>query len=1280
MPRAFIRLRSIVPWLLYAALATSIVRPALALTTLRISGDPGDPLTGGTTITYSTPAATIALARTPVWGLECTVSPPTRAWWLGFRGAKTHDLSPGLYGPLVVNAGPNDCSFWESRDANACQMRGSFQVRKLAFAPDGSVRQAWITWATTCNATGPQQYGDLRMNADTTLWQTLQPDVWAFGGDSVSFASTSTDAQGRPVQLQAFGLPPTAIFTDLGNGSGVFRWQSAAVASPTVLPITIVAADDLGARDTATTWVHVMPRTFLGTTSDPGDLLGGGVPDTLSSPMTNFTLLPPQANLGERLVWQLGGDSWEFDLVAPFTDALREGVYDGARSAPFQAKPQPGFSVTTRAGACNHLSGRFAVRRLTRRSDGTLSGIWATIEAHCDNATPALKAEFQFNMAPSLYITAPAHVVVEPGELLQFGVTATDPGGRTVTLSTSTLPAGATFVPSGQGGGSFSWPIALPAGALASVQFFASNDLGVADTVMTQVHVLAPARFVATASALDCQKAGQTIVSTEKDADFRSLPGDSTQVSIYDSVGDYGTNILQMSAPAAFGLRAGQYPIAQSFTNKQDPGLPGLAVYFGSFGYPVSTASFHIRKLRFDSNSRASSLWATWQAGCGSTPTLFGELVLNADTTVYTNVPAFALIERGQPVHFAVSAVHAQGASLSISSPAHPPGSTFTSNGSSGAFAWPSAAPVGLAPATFVSSDVGGHADTVQTLIRVLEPRLLQVDADPSEPTTGGGHFRFDATAGTYSTAIGPTGSVQFHLLRVADDWVVQLAAPTGRSLTPGLYSGAIWPSSYASGIQPKLAVTRSGASCLGGVGSFHVRKYALAADGSISQLWVTFRNACGATTLTGEARYGDPDTTLYLEAPSDLFVDPATSVSFVVHSNHALGRPVALRAATLPSGAALVDHGDGTASFDWNAPAVGGAIFPITIFGNDDQGRLDSCVTVIHVVVPAQLQTQSEPNDRIGGGTSSSITSTSAEFSVHPFLNHGLQIDVVSVSDRWSVYFDGPGDTLLVPGNYPDAVGYWDAPGTHPVVYVTHNWGECYYGTVGQFLISNISYDVSGRLSTLWVDFSQRCGLGAPALIGQIRYGGGFGATATLATRMLASGDNGVAQLRWLVSSLVGPLLELERRDPGAIDWRMIDSPHPNGLGEVGLTDTNVREGQTYTYRLVEIPSGSEARVLDEVSILIKPLGPFFIRSLGPNPATSAVTLRLGGHHDDQVEIALTDVTGRLVLRESLRLTDSGGSSVTMQLPATLPAGLYLLRARSEQGPWLRRRFLVIR
>src|SRR5213075_2747403 len=99
-------------------------------------------------------------------------------------------------------------------------------------------------------------------------------------------------------------------------------------------------------------------------------------------------------------------------------------------------------------------------------------------------------------------------------------------------------------------------------------------------------------------------------------------------------------------------------------------------LYFNSLGYGVGASSFHIRKLRVDSSSRASSLWATWQAGCGLLPTLTGELLLNADTTIYTNAPAFALVERGQPLQISVSAVHALGANIQISSPSHPSGSS----------------------------------------------------------------------------------------------------------------------------------------------------------------------------------------------------------------------------------------------------------------------------------------------------------------------------------------------------------------------------------------------------------------------------------------------------------------------------------------------------------------------------------------------------------------------------------------------------------------------------
>ena len=1112
--------------------------------------------------------------------------------------------------------------------------------------------------------------------ADTDVSLTAPADVFVFGGDSASFDAQAIDAKGWPVHLQAPSLPPGAIFTDLGNGAGTFRWLTSSVGTPTISSIVVIATNDQGAADTTTTRIHLQPRAFLGIVSEAGDPVGRGVSDTLASPLTMFTLLPPQPNLGERLEWNLGNKDWSFSFVTPFGRTLSEGSYENARRAPFQAPPQPGLGVTGNATGCNRSSGRFVIRRLTRLN-GVLSGIWATLESRCDGATGRLIAEMRYNIDTTLYVTAPADLSVEPGDSVRFDVAAIETRGRPVTISVLELPVDATFTPSGSGAGTFRWRAPGAPNDNVIMRYCATNDEGVADTLTTWIHVLTPARFVTTSSLDDCRLRGQTIANTELDSEFRTLPTDSAQANARVSVGGGGTHWVELIAPPGFALRAGKYPSVQSAYYPSPADLPRLGIGFDSYGQGLGSGSFHVRKLKVGSNQRPSSLWVTFRGGCGRTPTLEGALIFNADTTLYTEAPAFIQVERGQPVQFGITAVQAHGVPTQIACPESPAGSEFAVlSGGSAVLSWPVATPVGTTAATFISSEAVGHADTVRTMIRVLEPRLLRAEVGLGDYRAAAGSYRFDAAAGTH--ALSPTSlGLTYQFVGWDQAWDIQMGAPFARTLTPGRYAGAAYPGWVTPKMNSKLALTVNGLYCASSGQSFHVRKIARAGNGAITKLWATFESYCQPSSIVGEVRFGEPDTTLYLTAPADLFADPAAPVGFTVVSTHAFARPVALTARGLPNGASFQDHGDGTGSFNWATPVVGGTDYAVTFLAGDDQGRQDSCVTVVHVVVPAMLETVSPQYEPIGRGLNTSFTATSAEFTLRPYLTNGAQIEVTTPLENWRLYFGAPLDQRLVPGEYTDAVGLWDVIGAHPVVYVMHNTYECRWGTLGRFTVLDASYGADGKIEHFWATFEQRCSSFAPALTGAVKYGTAFGPVATLVSRVLVSGRDGVARLRWEVTLTGHAALAIERRDLEAPEWRTVAVLNPDGEGYVTFMDREVRPGRTYDYRLRE--SRPDASVLDELTLTIESVGPFTIRSLGPNPTSGALVVRFGGRPTEAVEVTVADVAGRFVMQERLRLDASAEPGATIRLPHTLSAGVYTLRARSDIEV-VDRRFVVIR
>jgi hypothetical protein len=236
----------------------------------------------------------------------------------------------------------------------------------------------------------------------------------------------------------------------------------------------------------------------------------------------------------------------------------------------------------------------------------------------------------------------------------------------------------------------------------------------------------------------------------------------------------------------------------------------------------------------------------------------------------------------------------------------------------------------------------------------------------------------------------------------------------------------------------------------------------------------------------------------------------------------------------------------------------------------------------------------------------------------------------------------------------------------------ILSNDNGCFYGARGTFTVLDAGYDASGHITAFWATFQDSCSMRG-ALSGEVRYGTSTGVVATLASRLLASGENGMARLGWRVTS-TGGVLRLERRDANSREWRLLATPAPNGLGNVSYEDRDVVTGETYDYRL----SSGAGAVLDEVAVTITANAEFRILSVGPNPANRTLIVHTAGHSGGPLRLSVMDIAGRVVWRDLRRAETVEGSTLSLQLPGSLAPGVYVLRA-----VWLsssaERRFAVV-
>jgi len=77
---------------------------------------------------------------------------------------------------------------------------------------------------------------------------------------------------------------------------------------------------------------------------------------------------------------------------------------------------------------------------------------------------------------------------------------------------------------------------------------------------------------------------------------------------------------------------------------------------------------------------------------------------------------------------------------------------------------------------------------------------------------------------------------------------------------------------------------------------------------------------------------------------------DEGVDLTFVVTATDPDGPSPALTTSTLPTGATITDHNDGTATFDWTPTFDQAGVYPVTFYATDDSAAVDSEIVQITV------------------------------------------------------------------------------------------------------------------------------------------------------------------------------------------------------------------------------------------------------------------------------------------------------------------------------------------
>ncbi len=290
---------------------------------------------------------------------------------------------------------------------------------------------------------------DSEVVAITVTGTNLAPVLASIGprsvteGQNLNFNATATDPDGTNPAMTALNVPTNATFVDNGNGSGTFNFNPSFIQAG-LYNVTFIASDGLLA-DTEVVAITV---------NEAGNQR------------------PVLATIGPRSVTE--GASLNFNASATDPDATTPTL--SAANLPANATfVNNGNGTGSFSFSPDFLqAGVYNVTFIA--SDGTLA----------DSEVVAITVLDAGNQRPVL--AAIGSQLVDEGQNLSFGVSATDPDATTPVLTVVNVPLNATFTDNGDGSGSFNFNPAFDQAGVYNVTFIAS-DGGLSDSEVVQITV-----------------------------------------------------------------------------------------------------------------------------------------------------------------------------------------------------------------------------------------------------------------------------------------------------------------------------------------------------------------------------------------------------------------------------------------------------------------------------------------------------------------------------------------------------------------------------------------------------------------------------------------------------------------------------------------------------------------------------------------------------------------------------------------------------------------------
>ncbi|HEU4436493.1 MAG TPA: Ig-like domain-containing protein, partial [candidate division Zixibacteria bacterium] len=445
-------------------------------------------------------------------------------------------------------------------------------------------------------------------------------------------------------------------------------------------------------------------------------------------------------------------------------------------------------------------------------------------------------------------------------QLLQFGISSTDPDATIPTLSALSLPTGAAFSDSLNGAGSFNWTPSFVQSGNYNVTFIASDgNLADSEIVAITVNEVGNQRPV-----LD--PIGAKVGAENAFLQFRITSSDAD-----------GT----LPALAAVGLPSGA-AFVDSLNSR------GLFAWTPSF---VQAGTYNVTFIASDGLLADSEVVTITINNTNRSPVLDP---IGPRTVLEGNTMAFVVTASDPDLQ--------TPALLAVNRPAN---STFADSGNgSGVFNFtPSFAQAGVYNVTFIASDAN-LADSEVVAISVVEVGNQRPAIDSIGPKT-----------------VAEAGSLQFRVRAVDPDGTVPALAILNRPTNAIFIDSGNGRGSFT--FSPNFTQA----------GLYNVSF--IASDGTFSDTELV------AITVTNTNRLPVLDS---IRAKA---VTEGQLLSFRISSSDPDGQFPALTAENLPSGAAIVDSGNGRGSFGWTPAFTQAGVYSVRFIASDGDLADSEMVTI---------------------------------------------------------------------------------------------------------------------------------------------------------------------------------------------------------------------------------------------------------------------------------------------------------------------------------------------